>query len=123
MSSNRRFGLVIVTACTVVYAYGLRSGNGRKSWLAAALLVLVLTLAMPRTLDPLKRLWLRLGGLLHLVMSPLLLGLFYYGGLAPIGLVMRWLGKDLLRLRPRPDSYWIERTPPGPEPRTMREIF
>jgi lysylphosphatidylglycerol synthetase-like protein (DUF2156 family) len=123
MSSNRRFGLVIVAACALVYAHGLRSGSGRKSWLAAALIVLALTIAIPRVLDPLKRLWLRLGGLLHVVTSPLFLGLFYFGGLAPIGIVMRWLGKDPLRLGRRADSYWIERTPPGPEPRTMREIF
>jgi hypothetical protein len=85
--------------------------------------MLALTLAMPRVLDPLKRLWMRIGGLMHVVMSPLFLGLFYFGGLTPIGLALRLFGKDPLRLKRSGASYWIERTPPGPEPRTMRELY
>jgi len=123
VSSNRRFGLVIVVACALLYAYGWWHGAGRRGWLAVAIVMLALTLAMPRVLDPLKRLWMRIGGLLHVVMSPLFLGLFYFGGLAPIGLALRLFGKDPLRLKRSGASYWIERTPPGPEPRTMRELY
>ena len=41
------------------------------------------------------------------------------------GLIMQLLGKDLLRLKfvPEQRSYWIERTPPGPEPETIEEVF
>jgi hypothetical protein len=49
----------------------------------------------------------------------------FYGTVAPIGLVLRLLGKDPLRLRFDPDvrTYWIERQPPGPAPETMTNQF
>ena len=42
-----------------------------------------------------------------------------------IGLVMRAFGKDFLRqkLDPNAKSYWIERTPPGPPPQSMKNQF
>jgi len=36
---------------------------------------------------------------------------------------MRAMGKDFLRLRldPTAKSYWIDRTPPGPPPQSMKK--
>ncbi len=65
----------------------------------------------------------KLGGLLHVVVSPVLLSLFYFLGVVPIGLIMQMLGKDALRLKPKRKTYWVERKPPGPEPETMAELF
>ncbi len=44
--------------------------------------------------------------------------MLFYGTILPTGLVMRAMGKDLLRLKrdPDADSYWIVRQPPGPAP-------
>jgi hypothetical protein len=38
---------------------------------------------------------------------------------------MRLTGKDVLRLRPQPaeTTYWIERTPRGPHPESMKNQF
>ncbi len=53
------------------------------------------------------------------------MGLVFYGAVAPTALIMRALGKDPLRRRFDRDatSYWIERTPPGPEPDSMKRQF
>jgi hypothetical protein len=53
------------------------------------------------------------------------MALVFYGTVLPTGLVMRLLGKDLLRLNRQPDtdSYWIVRAPPGPSPETMKDQF
>jgi hypothetical protein len=42
-----------------------------------------------------------------------------------MALVLRALGKDLLRLKrdPKADSYWIAREPPGPAPGSMSKQF
>jgi hypothetical protein len=42
-----------------------------------------------------------------------------------MALILRLLGKDLLRLRrdPGAPTYWIERNPPGPEPESMANQF
>ena len=85
----------------------------------------VVALARPGVLAPLNRLWTRFGLLLHKVVSPLIMGMLFYLTVTPIGLLMRAMGKDPLRLRPDPDaaSYWIERDPPGPPPETMKNQF
>jgi hypothetical protein len=46
----------------------------------------------------------------------------FFLAVAPMGLIMRALGRDLLRLRrdPKRPSYWIERTSP---PGSMRQQF
>ena len=123
MGMNRRFGLVLVGACMILYAIGLWSGSGHVRWLIAAGFFLLITCLMPRILQPVKNLWMKLGGPLHAVVSPVLLCLFYFLGVVPIGLMMQMFGKDPLRLKPSSKTYWIERTPPGPAPETMAELF
>src|SRR5215217_2411674 len=78
MGSNTRFGLVLVAACALVYGWGLWSGSGHTGWLIAAAILAAITLTVPRVLEPMKNLWLKFGGLLHVVVSPVLLALFYY---------------------------------------------
>jgi hypothetical protein len=123
MGSNRRFGSILGAACIVVYALGVWYGSGHVAWLVAAAFVLLITVLMPRILQPLKGLWMKVGGLLHKVVSPVLLSLFYFLGVVPIGLIMQMLRMDPLRLKPNKKTYWVERTPPGPEPETMAELF
>jgi Saxitoxin biosynthesis operon protein SxtJ len=123
MGSNRRFGLVVVGVCLVLYGWGAWSGSGRIGWLVTAAILLTVTLAVPRVLEPFKRLWLRLGHLLHIVVSPVVLAFFYYTAVTPIGLVMQLFGSDPLQLKRGRMTYWIERQPPGPEPRTMRQPY
>jgi hypothetical protein len=63
--------------------------------------------------------------LLHNVVNPIVMALVFFATVLPTGLVMRALGKDLLRLKRQPnvDSYWIERRPPGPTPESMKDQF
>ena len=79
----------------------------------------------PSALRPLNWLWFNFGLLLHSVVNPIVMGLLFYATVWPTGIVMRALGKDLLRLRREPEgtSYWIPRQPPGPEPTTMKDQF
>ena len=78
----------------------------------------------PASLNPLNRLWMKLGLLLHRIVNPIVMGLLFYGTIWPTGIMMRMRGRDLLRLKREPssDTYWIARTP-GPQPETMRDQF
>ena len=53
-----------------------------------------------------NRAWTQLGLLLHRIVNPIVMGIIFYGAITPLGLVMRWAGRDPLRLRrdpaPRP---------------------
>jgi hypothetical protein len=92
---------------------------------ALAALFFASALVRPALLNPLNRAWLKFGLLLHKIVNPLVMALIFYGTVWPTGLVMRMLGKDLLRLKRQPEatSYWIIRQPPGPAPETMKDQF
>jgi hypothetical protein len=95
-------------------------------WTAGiAVFFLATGLLCPAALRPLNRLWLKFGLLLHKVVNPIVMALVFFGTVLPTGLIMRALGKDLLRLKWQPDanSYWIERRPPGPAPKSMKDQF
>jgi hypothetical protein len=125
-SSDRAFGLVFTAFFLVVALLPLAGGGSPRSWaLAVAAAFLLCALARPGILAPLNRAWTRLGLLLNAVISPVALGILFYGVVTPTGWALRALGKDPLRLRREPQAatYWIERQPPGPEPDSLRNQF
>jgi len=124
--SDRSFGLVMAGAFSVVTALNAWHAGRIWPWTAGvAAAFLVAALLRPALLNPLNRLWLKFGLLLHRIVNPVIMALVFYGTVLPTGLVLRAMGKDLLRLRrePEADSYWIVRTPPGPAPETMKDQF
>jgi predicted membrane metal-binding protein len=125
-SSNRTFGLVMAAAFFFLALVPLLRGRAVRWWsLLAGAAFLLSGLLYPRILGPLNRLWLKLGLILHAIVSPVVMGLLFYGTVTPIGVLFRWLGKDPLRLRldQNAATYWIERRPPGPAPHTMPRQF
>lgn len=126
MKNERAFGLLFAAVFVVVALWPLASAQAPRVWalIAAAALVAV-SLAVPAWLAPAARLWLRLGALMHAIVSPVILALIFYAVVLPTGLVVRALGKDLLRLRFNREarSYWIRRDPPGPGPQSFRDQF
>jgi O-antigen/teichoic acid export membrane protein len=125
-SSNRSFGLVFAAFFGLVGLLPLILGRAPRIWafLPGALFLLA-ALFFPSVLGPLNRAWMRLGLLLHRVVSPIVLGIMFYLVITPMGLLMRAMGKDFLRLRPDPAaaSYWIDRRPPGPAPEAFKDQF
>src|SRR5260370_1830775 len=99
----------------------MRAGCGHGQ----AVLLLAAGLLRPSVLNPLNRMWLRFGLLLQGVVNPIVMGLLFYGTVLPTGLVMRMMGKDLLRLTRRPDadSYLIIRHPPPPSPDPIQDQY
>src|SRR5918996_3929404 len=116
-SSDRGFALVFAVVFAIIALWPLIGGEPPRWW--AALIAAGFAgvgLVKPSLLAPLNRLWTRFGLVLHSVVNPLVMGLLFYLVVTPTGLVMRMMGRDLLRLKADPDarSYWIEREPPGP---------
>ena len=126
MGSERGLGIVFAVVFALIGGVPWLFGRGASLWaLAVALVFLVLAFVAPRLLFPLNWVWFRLGLLLSRIGNPLIMGVLYFGAFMPMGLLLRALGKDLLRLKldPATKSYWINREPPGPEPGTMSKQF
>ena len=84
-----------------------------------------LALIWPKALAPLNYVSFKISRLLYRVVSPVALGVLFYGVVTPVGMLMRAFGKDPLKLRrdPAAASYWILRQPPGPAPESMKNQF
>jgi hypothetical protein len=116
-SSDRTFGYVFAGFFGLVAIFSFVTGGHRwPYWLAGALIFAAVAVIRPGVLAPLNKVWMRIGLVLHMIVSPLILGLLFYVFVTPVGLLMRLFGKDPLRLRmdPQADSYWIRRDPAGP---------
>lgn len=125
-SSDRVFGLVFSTVFALIALYPFIGGGAiRILPLAVGSVFFALALYAPTVLAPANRLWMRFGELLHLLVSPVALGIVFYATVLPTGLLLRLFGKDPLRLRfdPNTESYWIERDPPGPAPESLNNQF
>jgi hypothetical protein len=126
IGSDRSFGLVMAAGFAVLACLSVwREGRAWPALATIAMFFLVVALFVPAALSRLNRAWLKLGLLLHKIINPIVMGVVFYGAVLPTGLVMRAMGRDLLRLKPQPkaESYWIVRTPPGPAPETMKDQF
>jgi hypothetical protein len=126
LPSNRSFGILFTAVFAAAGVYGLWRGGILTPWmLALAALTAAVTLARPVWLAPLNRAWMQFGALLHRIVSPVVLGLLYFGMFTPIGWVMRLAGHDAMARRwdPKAASYWIRRAPPGPADDSFRDLF
>ncbi len=125
-SSDRSFGLVFGGVFLIIACWPLFQKEQPHWWaVVVSAIFTAIALLKPALLAGLNRLWIKLGVLLGKVVSPIALGLLFYGVVTPIGAVMRLTGKDPLRLKldPGADSYWILRKPPGPPPDSMTNQF
>lgn len=127
LPADRHFGLLFCAIFFVIAIYGHLKGWQQTAVTASAAggsAFGLAALAAPRVLRPLNKAWFWLGQLLGKVVSPIVLGIIFYGLLTPVAVAGRLLGRDELRLKRRPvSSYWVERQPPGPESDSFNHQF
>lgn len=125
-SSDRNFGLVFAVFFMIIALLPLLHGGGGRFWAAVISFVFgIIALVVPSALTLPNRLWMMFGQLMHRIVSPVILVILFYSLITPIGLLMRLLGKDSLHLNfdKQTPSYWIERTPSGPLPESLKNQF
>jgi len=126
VGSDRSFGWVFTVFCAIVAAIQFWLGHGAAwGWLIASAAFAGTTLVYSRALRPLNILWFKFGMLLHLVVSPVVLGIMFFAVFTPIGWLMRLSGKRPLSLRfdAAAQSYWVQRRPPSPPPGSFDQQF
>jgi hypothetical protein len=108
----RKFGLLVGGVFGLLALWFWWRHKPWWPWLGTpALPLLVLGAVFPRALRHVYLGWMALALVMGLVVSTVLLTLFFYLLLTPIGLVTRLLGKDFLaqKLEPSRTSYWLPR--------------
>lgn len=113
-ASERSFGLVF-SAVFALAAFLPLLDHGAVRWWAVGVSAAFLTLALaaPRTLVFPNMLWMKLGKLLHMIVSPVVMSLLFIVAVVPTAVILRLLGRDPLRLKldKKAASYWQNREP------------
>ena len=100
ISSNRSFGLVFFIVFLILALWPLKSEEDLRLWaLALSLTFLILGALNSKLLNPLNILWFKFGILLGSLVSPIVMAIVYFLVVTPTGILMRFLGKDLLKMR------------------------
>ena len=114
-SSEKSFGVIFSIVFLIVSLYPLFNSEGLRIWaLAVSAIFLLFAFLAPSILILPNKLWFKFGMLLGSIVAPILMLLVYFITVLPVGLIMRLLGKDILKqkLDKSAKSYWIERREP-----------
>ena len=109
LPSNRKFGFFFSFVFLLAYLYCLLNELWIYSYLLGLLCVsfFIVTLVKAELLLPLNKIWMSIGYLIGLVVSPIVLGILFFGLFTPIGAVIKVFGRDELRIKfVQKNSYW-----------------
>ena len=123
ISSNRNFGLVFFIVFLIVALWPLKYEENIRLWsLALSIVFFILGILNSKLLAPFNRLWFKLGIFLGTIVSPFVMGLIYFLVVTPVGIFMRLLGNDLLKMNKEKNTstYWIKR---DKQQSTMKKQF
>lgn len=115
LPTNRKFGFLftVLFAGAAAYFYYFDYIHWTLLFAGAASIFLLATLFRSDALLPLNKLWMRFGLLLGRIVSPIVLGIIFFGLFTPIAIMMRLSGRDELKLKMEPKvSHWITRSEP-----------
>lgn len=118
-SEGRKFGLPVGVAFVVLAAIVLWRGHSSLAWGFGSIggLLLVAGLLIPRRLGPVYRAWMGFALLLSKITNPIFMAIVFFLVIAPIGLVMRLLGRNPVVRTAIDGSFWVTR-PEGPRRRS-----
>ena len=111
INSNKSFGILFFIVFFLYGIWPILSSNEIRIWsLSMGIIFLILGLLNSKLLTPFYNLWIKLGTLLGRIVSPIVMFLVYFVFITPLAVIIRLLGKDLLRKKfNKLPSYWIKR--------------
>jgi hypothetical protein len=113
LPSNRKFGYFFSTffLCAGLYSFYSVNTILGNIFLIISVLFIFTTYFKSELLLPLNKLWMGFGLLLGSIISPIILGIIFFGLFTPYGIIMKIFGRDELRLKIKKEkSYWIKRS-------------
>lgn len=126
LPSNRVFGLFFAGVFAAFGGYKYLTDSNTLAAISGVLSAgfLGVTYIARDLLTPLNRLWMRFGLLLSKIVSPIILGILFFGLFTPVSLFTRLFGRDELRLKKTTaSSHWKLRDSAGPSPESFSNQF
>ena len=114
-SSEKSFGVVFSIVFLIVALYPLINSESLRIWaLVVSIIFFLLAFLAPKILVLPNKLWFKFGLLIGSIVAPIVMAFVYFVTVLPTGLIMRLLGKDLLKqkLDKNARSYWVKRSEP-----------
>ena len=114
-SSEKSFGVVFSIVFLIIALYPLITSEGLRIWaLVVSIIFFLLAFLAPKILVLPNKLWFKFGLLIGSIVAPIVMAFVYFVTVLPTGLIMRLLGKDLLKqkLDKNSNSYWVKRSEP-----------
>jgi hypothetical protein len=101
LPSNRKFGFFFSTIFLLAsfYSYYIDSEIMVYTWYTICGILLIITIINADILLPLNKLWMKFGILLGMIVSPIIMGIIFFGIFTPIAILCVFSGRDELRLR------------------------
>ena len=115
VGTEKSFGVVFSIVFLIIALYPLINFNVPNYWaLAVSTIFILLAFFVPKLLYFPNIIWFKFGVLISLIISPFVMVILYLVTIIPTALVIKVLGKDLLRIRldQSAKTYWIKRDEP-----------
>jgi ABC-type Fe3+ transport system permease subunit len=114
-SSPKSFGIVFSIVFLIVSLYPLTNSEELRVWaIIISVIFAILAYLAPNTLILPNKFWFKFGIFVGSIIAPIVMAFVYFSTVLPTGLIMRLLGKDILKqnLDKNVKSYWIDRKDP-----------
>ena len=113
LPSNKKFGYLFSAIFLIAATFFLYLNNKSIGYIfiILALLFLITTIINANLLLPLNKVWMSFGLLLGKIISPIVLGVIFFGLFTPYSFIMSIIGRDELNLKyTKKESHWIYRS-------------
>ncbi len=107
---NIILGILFCIIFLIIGLYPLKYGETIRSWSIYTMIVIFLiTIIKPSLFNFITKLWIILGIKLGKFVSPFVMGFIYFLVVTPTGILLKIFKKDIMRLKKKKYSYWIDR--------------
>ena len=120
------YGLALILSIVAIRLWQKHGLSANKIvLLSIAVVLLFITTFQLKWLKPIYTRWMKVTGFIGEIISALMLTVIFYGIFTIFGIMLRFLKKDLLdqKIRPESDTYWLNRESDSFDPKQYEQQF
>ena len=113
LPTNKKFGYFFCSTFFILGGYFFYNNylNTAYIFLFLTLSFFLITFLKADLLLPLNKIWMKFGYFIGGIVSPIILGIIFFGLFTPYSIIMKIMKRDALRLKKKTSkSYWIIRS-------------